>query len=189
MSGELFNMNTSHLINTATKVQRSTQDTHWYVVYTKARHERKVAENLMAKGIETYCPLKIQTKYWSDRKKRVEAPLFNSYLFVKLPAFSLKEVFSVPGVVRYVYWCGQPAIVREHDIAELKNWLNVFDHELIQVEHLEVNQAVKIGSGSFMNYFAKVQKKNGPYLDLLLEGLGVLLRVKTKDILLDKVVE
>jgi len=182
-------MNTSNLTNTTAIFQSPTPNTQWYVVYTKARHERKVAENLMAKGIEAYCPLKIQTKYWSDRKKCVEVPLFSSYLFVRLPSSSFKEVFGVSGVVRFVYWCGQPAVVRENDIAELKNWLNVFDNELIQVEHFEVNQAVKIGSGSFINYFAKVQRKNGQYLDLLLEGLGILLRVKTKDILLDKVVE
>ncbi len=76
-----YNMNTSNLINTTARDQSPSQSTHWYVVYTKARHERKVAENLAAKGIETYCPLKIQTKYWTDRKKRIEVPLFSSYLF------------------------------------------------------------------------------------------------------------
>ena len=51
---------------------------NWYVVYTKPKWEKKVAERLDAIGIITYCPLITKVSQWSDRKKKVEVPLFNS---------------------------------------------------------------------------------------------------------------
>ncbi|MEO6347821.1 MAG: transcription termination/antitermination NusG family protein, partial [Aquaticitalea sp.] len=40
---------------------------NWYVVYTKPKWEKKVAEKLSEIGIECYCPLITQIKQWSDR--------------------------------------------------------------------------------------------------------------------------
>ncbi|MEO6221006.1 MAG: transcription termination/antitermination NusG family protein, partial [Ginsengibacter sp.] len=48
----------------------------WYVVYTRPRWEKKIAENLLRLGIEHYCPLNKVTRQWSDRKKKVLEPLF-----------------------------------------------------------------------------------------------------------------
>ena len=55
---------------------------NWYVLYTKPKWEKKVAEQLQAMGIDCYCPLVMKERQWSDRKKKVEMPLFNSYVFV-----------------------------------------------------------------------------------------------------------
>ena len=33
-------------------------DQQWYVLYTKSRHEKKVAHRLKAMGFTVYCPLK-----------------------------------------------------------------------------------------------------------------------------------
>ena len=56
----------------------------WYVLYTKPRQEKKVADGLIAIGIAAYCPLVTTIKQWSDRKKKVEVPLINSYVFVNI---------------------------------------------------------------------------------------------------------
>ena len=72
---------------------------NWYVVYTKPKWEKKVAEQLINSGIECYCPLITQVRQWSDRKKKVEVPLFNSYVFVQLPDAERNKVFQSVGVV------------------------------------------------------------------------------------------
>jgi len=54
----------------------------WYVVYTTPRGEKKANHRLEEKGIETYLPLRKTIRQWSDRKKKIEVPLFTSYLFV-----------------------------------------------------------------------------------------------------------
>jgi transcription antitermination factor NusG len=89
---------------------------NWYVVYTKPKWEKKVAEQLK-KGIACYCPLVTQVRQWSDRKKKVEVPLFNSYVLV---ARSTKIWFSIGRVVRYLFWLGKPAIVRDEEIDTIK---------------------------------------------------------------------
>ena len=50
----------------------------WYVLYTKSRHEKKLADRLQSEGWTVYCPLKKTTRQWRDRKKVVEEALFPS---------------------------------------------------------------------------------------------------------------
>jgi transcription antitermination factor NusG len=159
---------------------------NWYVIYTKPRHEKKAAEMLNSMGIEAYCPQKTQIKQWSDRKKIVEIPLFNSYLFVNISESNRATVFSVPNVVRYIYWCGAPAIVRNQEIEEIKRWLNDFDHNELEVNVYKADQKVRILSGGFINHEAKIVKQKGKYLVMTLEGLGLVLRVKLDHMILEK---
>lgn len=42
----------------------------WYALHTAPRAEKKVKERLEEQGIENYLPLKIETRIWSDRKKK-----------------------------------------------------------------------------------------------------------------------
>ena len=55
---------------------------HWYVVYVRSRYEKKVHQLLQEKGIESSLPLIKTVRIWSDRKKKVEVPLFKGYVFV-----------------------------------------------------------------------------------------------------------
>jgi len=54
----------------------------WYAVYTRSRHEKKVAAQLEEKGILTFLPLVTETHRWSDRRKVIAFPLFPGYTFV-----------------------------------------------------------------------------------------------------------
>ena len=93
---------------------------NWYAIYTKPRNEKKVADKLEAIGIESYCPTITSIKQWSDRKKKVTSPVLPSYVFVKITEPRRNEVFDVSGVVRYVFWLGKPAVIREEEIKLLK---------------------------------------------------------------------
>jgi transcription antitermination factor NusG len=95
----------------------------WYVIYTQPRNEKKVAERLQNLGITVYCPLITIIKQWSDRKKKVQVPLLNSYVFVHLNDKDREAVFQVSGVVRYLFWLGKPAIVRDEEIQALQEGL------------------------------------------------------------------
>jgi transcription antitermination factor NusG len=56
----------------------------WFAVHTRARHEKAVAHRLGERGVETFLPTMTEVHRWNDRKKIVQIPLFNCYLFVKL---------------------------------------------------------------------------------------------------------
>ncbi|MBO4740830.1 MAG: UpxY family transcription antiterminator, partial [Bacteroidales bacterium] len=59
-------------------------DLHWVTFNTKPRAEKKVNELLIRNGFEPYLPLQRSLHKWHDRKKWVETPLFNSYIFVHI---------------------------------------------------------------------------------------------------------
>ena len=149
----------------------------WFVLYTKPRNEKLVAEKLRLLGIEVYCPLIIRKKRWSDRIKKVEEPLFRSYCFVQLEEKDRAKVFAVPQVVRYLFWLQKPAIVRDEEIDAIRLMLNEFDHNLIHVEQFTPSARVKIGSGSFTDVTGVVEWQQGTMVSIRLDSLQIILRV------------
>ncbi|HQT58863.1 UpxY family transcription antiterminator [Daejeonella sp.] len=160
---------------------------NWYVLYTKSRYEKSVAEKLALSGIEVYCPLLKRKKLWSDRWKWVEEPLFRSYCFVSLVDQDRDMVFSVPGVVRYVYHCGKPAKIREKEMDLLKSWLMQYDHDAIIGENLNVSDRIRIRSGALMDKEAAVLESKGNYALLLLEDLGLQVKVDLRKNMVEKI--
>lgn len=153
---------------------------NWYVVYTKPKWEKKVAEQLTKRGVDCYCPLIIQVRQWSDRKKKVEVPLFNSYIFVRLAEVDRNLVFESTGVVRYLFWLGKPAVVRDEEINTIKKWLTTPDKFEISVSSLQVGDKVVLESGPFKSQEAIVQKVNKNNYILVLESMGCVLKMQFK---------
>jgi transcription antitermination factor NusG len=149
----------------------------WFVLYTKSRQEKKVAFQLEKMGITVYCPLVTQIHQWSDRKKKVEVPLISSYVFVKLKEKDRERVFGVPGIVRYVYWLQKPAIVRDDEIAIMKEWLSV-ETGAAKVESLRCGDRMRISSGVFEGEEGVVEEVNKSRVQLLLVDLGMKITLK-----------
>ncbi len=92
----------------------------WYALYTRSRFEKKAAERLTEQGIEAYVPLQRVMRQWSDRRKWVLEPAIRSYVFVRVKQSQYRKVLEVPGAVRYVYFEGRPAVIRDEEIETLK---------------------------------------------------------------------
>lgn len=144
----------------------------WYALYTESRQEKKVAARLAQLDIEVYCPLVIQVRQWSDRKKKVEVPLLPSYVFVKLEPNNRELVFQVSGVVRYLYWLGQPAVVKDSEIELMQKWLQdkVTTFEIVGIQP---GTLYEIPSGPFLGQKGIVEKVTKNQITLVLEQLGV----------------
>ncbi|MCD0471043.1 UpxY family transcription antiterminator [Flavobacterium sp. JAS] len=153
---------------------------NWYVVYTKPKWEKKVAEKLNQIGIECYCPLITQVKEWSDRKKKVEVPLFNSYVFVQLENVDRNSVFQIAGAVRYLFWLGKPAIVRNEEINIIKKSLMSSNVSDISVNSIQPGDRIKLETGAFSNQDAIVREVSNTHYILVLESLGCVLKIKYK---------
>jgi len=80
------------------------KDAAWFAAQTRSRHERLVAYHLEARKILQYLPTVTETHIWTDRRKKVEIPLFPGYVFVCINATNERrvEVLKTPGVVRLV---------------------------------------------------------------------------------------
>ncbi|MBK6836162.1 MAG: UpxY family transcription antiterminator [Bacteroidetes bacterium] len=70
-----------------TIAQNKNEIKNWFALYVSSRAEKKVMESLLTKGIQAYAPLVKTVRNWSDRKKTVELPLLNGYVFVYISDF------------------------------------------------------------------------------------------------------
>src|SRR5690348_15829642 len=84
--------------------EAATEDSAWYAVQTRSRHEKKVAEEIEEKGIRSFLPLVTRVHKWSDRQKQVQLPLFPGYVFVQAGTGAEERisVLRTPGVAGFV---------------------------------------------------------------------------------------
>lgn len=94
--------------------------THWYVIWTEARAEKRVAQRLISRGLDVWLPLVTQRRRWSDRWKDVQVPLFPGYVFVGTPAEGYGTLLRTPGVRTLVKQGGQPARLTSEYVASLQ---------------------------------------------------------------------
>ena len=168
-------------MNGSNSIDRDFSGRQWLVLYTKSRNEKLVTSRLVELGIEAYCPLKRTKRRWSDRLKWVEEPLFSSYVFVRVTQEERDAVFGVPGIVRYLFWLGKPAVARDEEIERIKSWLNDFDHDSISIDALQVGEKVNIASGPLTDRSGEVVSQQGNQLFMRLEGMGIVLKVDLRE--------
>ncbi|WP_276499729.1 UpxY family transcription antiterminator [Pontibacter litorisediminis] len=123
----------------------------WYAVYTKPRWEKRVAQTLTMKNLNAYCPINQVIRQWSDRKKIVLAPLFTSYVFVRITEKQICEVKKTEGVVNLVYWLGKPASIEDEEIETIKRFLN--EHQNVQLKKIQfsINEKVRVTTGHLID--------------------------------------
>ena len=73
----------SEPISAVSRVEEDSEN-RWYAVHTRARHEKMIATRLQDQGFAIFLPTVIEVHRWSDRRKKVEVPLFSCYVFAKL---------------------------------------------------------------------------------------------------------
>ncbi len=146
----------------------------WFAVYTKSRCEKQVSQALASVGVECFCPLNKVKKQWSDRTKWVEEPLFRSYVFVNIDYGKEQTIVrQQKNVVNFVYWLGNPAIIQEKEIEEIKQFLTDFVNVEVIGKSVKVGDFITVKSGVFEGKVAKVTSfKNKKEVRLVIESLG-----------------
>lgn len=152
----------------------------WYAVYTKPRSEKKVAERLSGRGFEVYCPLIKTMRQWSDRKKKVQLPMFPGYAFVRVEEAKRPEILQDQGVLNFVFWLGKPAVVRENEIDAIREIAANGNEINIQNDPFEIGQLVTIPEGPFKGMTGKVDKLDKRKIIVLVEQLGCMVSFKYK---------
>ena len=139
-------------------------ESNWFVMYTAPRAEKKVAKRLEENKIEVYLPIIEEVRQWSDRKKKVQRPLFNGYLFVRTERTRLWEALQVQGAVKFVNFSGNHAVVRDEEIAAIKRI--VATGVAVEVDDSEIKEGeqVKILGGPLQGFEGEcIQKGNQDY--------------------------
>ena len=153
---------------------------NWYVLYTRPKAEKKLAQQLNADGIEAYCPVQIEIKYWSDRKKKVEIPLLTSMIFVRLTDKDRDCVFHRRHAVRYLYWLGKPAQVTEEEVDSLKSLVEDSQYEKHKMDQLNPGEKLDMTHLGFEHIEGNVKFVNGRECWIILEQLGYVVKFKKR---------
>lgn len=138
------------------------QAEYWYALQTRARHERIVAERLATRGVQTFLPTATEVHRWSDRKKKVEVPLFSCYLFARLGPTKVDRlrVLCVEGVFSFVGRKGEGLPIPDEQIEAVRA---LVDSQLPCSSHpfLKIGQRVRIRSGSLDGLEGILVSRNG----------------------------
>jgi len=120
----------------------------WYAAYTRANHERRVADQLLDRGVENFLPQYESVRKWKDRRVRLQMPLFAGYVFVHLALQNRLKVLQVPGVAYLVGFGGLPTALPETEMEIMRSGLS---QGLRAEPHpfLSVGRRVRITSGPF----------------------------------------
>jgi transcription antitermination factor NusG len=141
----------------------------WYAAYTRANHERRVADQLVERGVENFLPRYESVRKWKDRKVRLQMPLFPGYVFVHLALQDRLRILQVPGVACLVSFAGRPVAVPEEEFERIRGFLQ----KGLRAEphpYLEVGRRVRVRNGPLAGMEGVVvRRKNGNRLVISLE--------------------
>src|SRR5262249_5105360 len=133
---------------------------HWYAAYTCANHERRVAAELDARGIEHFLPLYGSARRWKDRRVQLDLPLFPGYVFIRLPLWERLRVLQISSVVRLVGFGGLPVALPDEEMALMRLGLSqsgsVEPHPF-----LTLGRRVRITVGPFAGLEGVLKRKKG----------------------------
>ena len=160
----------------------------WLVFYTKSRSEKAAHETLLKFGFESYLPLQKVIRQWSDRKKKVELPLFNSYLFVYDIEANIPEILKIPGLSWNIRHNGKPAFLREKELSSIKRFIESgLTLEIGSAQDLDKGDQVKIMDGPMRGAIGFLSGEyNDQKFTIELEAIDQVMKVSVDKRLLKK---
>lgn len=155
----------------------SREEKHWHALYVRSRSEKKVLSQLEDQGYIAYLPLVTQMKQWSDRKKKVEEPLFKSYVFVFSSDKEYIPILNVYGVIKFVCFEKQAVIVPENQILAIKKFVSEYERgeefKMLNSEDLKVGQKVRIINGPMKGLTGRLETiRNKRHLIVYIDVVG-----------------
>ncbi len=153
-------MSGCQLIMEATQVLPG-DETNWFAVQTVARHEKRVAGQLLEQRISTFLPLLTQVHDWSDRRKSIHVPLFSCYVFVRLSRQRQvrERILRTPGVLGLVGGQGLGTSIPSEEVEAIQR---ILEEDVPFGFHpfLQVGRRVRIRGGSLDGVEGILVEKN-----------------------------
>ena len=150
---------------------------NWHILHTKPRCEIKVEQQLLSLGINAYCPTRSEFKLWSDRKKKIYKPVLPSMVLVNIDDKDINRVFESPLVVRYMFWLGKRAVVRQSEIDILKKYLDG-SYNFISSNSSYINVGDDFKLPSFNNEKGIVSRISNNNIWIYLKSIGYSVKLK-----------
>ena len=101
----------------------------------------------------------------------------SSYVMVFIEEHKRNDVFSIFGIVRYLFWLGKPAVIAENEFTIKKNLLFGI-YSAVSLTNLTKGQLLKIAEGPLAGRSGRVIEAQKNKIKLQLESLGMLVTLK-----------
>ena len=118
----------------------------WYALTVPYQHERQTEKALQSKGLETLVPLYRSRRFWSDRVKEIELPLFAGYVLCQFDLTDRIRVLDTPGVSKIVGFGGAVTAIEDCEVAGIQR-LVALKVPLSPWPYLEAGDRVKVEHG------------------------------------------
>jgi transcription antitermination factor NusG len=141
----------------------------WYAAYTRANHEKSVAEQLRQRSVEHFLPCYDSVRRWKDRKVCLQMPLFPGYIFVRIALRDQMRVREIPSVANLVGINGTPSALSDEEICAMRTGfaqgISVQPHP-----YLTIGRRVRVVSGPLAGFQGiLIKRKNRTRFVLSLE--------------------
>jgi transcription antitermination factor NusG len=110
----------SHLQSSFSALPLTALSLKWYAVCTYPRYEKTVADQLEAKGVETFLPIAVTERQRKDRRVKLQMPVFPGYVFTRIDMGDRNKVLGAFGVVRILSSNGKPMPIDNTEIEGIR---------------------------------------------------------------------
>jgi transcription antitermination factor NusG len=151
----------------------------WRVLYTRPRYEKKIFAQLAEMHVTAYLPLREEIRYWSDRRKIVETPLFLGYVFVKVVERERMAALEIPGAIKYVSFGGKLAEVSEETIEDLRIMMTRPRDVRLEETTLRLGQKVHVQAGPLMGMSGNlVEFRGSTRVAIMIESINRMVSIE-----------
>ncbi len=169
----------NHLDNNSSK---------WFAVYTLYKREKMAAKQLSQSGFEVYLPIQTVTRRYVKKVKKVDLPLINHYVFVKITKKEYTQVLQCPYVLNFVKFSKNLISIPEEEITLIKRILGEAEAVEIDSATLKKGDQVEVIGGNLTGLKGVlIEKENNKYLSVHLSSIGFSLNVSIAAHLLRKI--
>jgi transcription antitermination factor NusG len=156
--------NQSYEVDNGASLWAAQDELRWYALHTRARHEKTVERRLRDQGMETFVPTTMEVHRWSDRKKKVEVPLFSCYVFIRcvLNSKDRTRVYQVDSVHGFVGSRGASLPIPDEEIESIQKVLTQ-TAPWRSYPFLKMGQRVRIRGGAMDGVEGVFLSENGDH--------------------------
>jgi len=124
-----------------------TSGLEWFALKVRTKAEDSVRNALQGKGYETFLPTYVSVRRYSDRLKKISAPLFPGYVFCKMDRNRRLPVLLTAGVEYAVGFAGKLEAIPAAEILALEAVASA-GLQLQPWPYLNAGDRVRISNGS-----------------------------------------
>lgn len=138
------------------------QQSRWYAVQVRGNQEHLTRELLEARGYKTFLPTYVTVRQWSDRRKRIERPLFTGYVFSQAHHAERVNILTLQPVLRIVGTGHTPIPIDPDEFAALESVVRA-DLSREPCDELTVGQRVLVVDGPLAGHRGRLDCSRGKH--------------------------